>query len=95
MASLPHPLNPPGSPAQVATLSDRERKVRTLTELTQLYHRGDPALRLLHQWVNDEFEGVKSTMVSCTPDAVAHHQGEARAFKKIIDVLTNARKITT
>jgi hypothetical protein len=58
-----------------------------------LYQQGDPSLRLLVQWVSEELAETKEHMVSVSPDGFAKLQGEAQAFKKIVDVLTNARKI--
>lgn len=47
------------------------------------------------QWLNEEYESTKEKLVSGSPEVMRTYQGEAQAYKKTIDVLTNARKLGT
>lgn len=76
-----------------ANLKARQATHSVEVELTNLYQAGDPSLRVLHNYLSQEYERLKDKLVVTDPSVVAKLQGEASAFKKIMDVLTNARKI--
>jgi hypothetical protein len=83
MVSLPHP-----SPTLQA---ERSQRLMVQQELMDLHRRGEPAVRLVVNLLSQELEGVKDRLVSADPASLSRLQGEAQAYKKLLDFIRSTK----
>ena len=82
--ALSHPHNP--------HLQARQTQAALETELANLHSAGDPSLRVLVAWLQQEISRRKDKLVHELSD-VPRAQGEIKGVLHVHDMLTGARKL--